>query len=383
MVKPKRRVLKILGRLALAVLGLILVLAFIGFVFVQTSPEFGGSPTEEQLSQYSESENYEDGIFINQIPTSMDMSFSSLTSTLKEYLKGNPNREPDSPIKADKIDSLDIVTKTPDLTRLTWFGHSTFLLEMNGMNILIDPMLGKIPAPHPLLGTERYNDELPIDIEQLPQIDLVILSHDHYDHLDYGSIMKLKNKVGEFYVPLGVGVHLEEWGINKQSIHELDWWDEIEHDSLKFVFAPSRHFSGRGLTDRSKTLWGSWIIQSSEHNIYFSGDSGYGPHFKEIGEKYGPFDFAMMECGQYNENWKNIHLMPEETVTATIDLQANLMMPIHWGAFTLALHDWTDPVERVTKRANELNVPVTTPRIGEPIILSSSNYPQSAWWLDY
>lgn len=381
--KKRSKTFRIFRFIGLMILSLAVLFTLIAFIFIKTSPEFGGVPSEEQKIQYANSPNSTDGLFVNQIPTPMDMDFGSLVSILWDFLNPDPNREPDKSIQVQKIDSLTIVNKNQELTRITWFGHSAFLLEIYGMNLLLDPMLGDVPAPHPLLGSSRYNEESPISIEELPQIDAVLFSHDHYDHLDYGSILKLKEKVNTFYVPLGVGVHLEEWGIEKRRIRELDWWDEIQHDSLKLVFAPSRHFSGRGLSDRSKTLWGSWIIQSSNQNIYFSGDSGYGPHFKEIGEKYGPFDFAMMECGQYNERWRNIHLMPEETVTASLDLRAKLMMPIHWGAFTLALHNWTDPVERATKEAVKYDLPVTTPQIGEPIVLSDSTFPTSSWWLDY
>lgn len=381
--KKRSKTFRIFRFIGLMILSLAVLFTLIAFIFIKTSPEFGGVPSEEQKIQYANSPNSTDGLFVNQIPTPMDMDFGSLVSIFWDFLNPDPNREPDKSIQVQKIDSLTIVNKNQELTRITWFGHSAFLLEIYGMNLLLDPMLGDVPAPHPLLGSSRYNEESPISIEELPQIDAVLFSHDHYDHLDYGSILKLKEKVNTFYVPLGVGVHLEEWGIEKRRIRELDWWDEIQHDSLKLVFAPSRHFSGRGLSDRSKTLWGSWIIQSSNQNIYFSGDSGYGPHFKEIGEKYGPFDFAMMECGQYNERWRNIHLMPEETVTASLDLRAKLMMPIHWGAFTLALHNWTDPVERATKEAVKYDLPVTTPQIGEPIVLSDSTFPTSSWWLDY
>lgn len=378
-----KKLKKILKKMSLIIGGLILLIAIIIILFVNLSPEFGGSPTQKQKDFYAKSKNYNDGIFVNQIPTSMDMGAKKMINTIIQFIKGNPKGKPKVPLQVEKIDSLTIERKTSELTRLTWFGHSAFLLEIDEKNILIDPMLGDFPAPHPVLGSGRFSKELPIEIEKLPHINAVIISHDHYDHLDYGSILKLKDKVDEFYVPLGVGVHLEVWGIPKNKIHELNWWDEIEHDNLKFVCAPSRHFSGRGLTDRSSTLWCSWIIKSPKHNIYFSGDSGYGPHFKEIGEKFGPFDFAMMECGQYNENWSSIHMMPEETVIATQDVKAELMMPIHWGAFTLALHDWTNPIERVTAKASELNVPITTPKIGEAIILGDSILPSSKWWLDY
>jgi L-ascorbate metabolism protein UlaG (beta-lactamase superfamily) len=251
---------------------------------------------------------------------------------------------------------------------------------MDGKNILIDPMFGPVPAPHPWLGRARFTDGLPLEIAQLPMIDAMLISHDHYDHLDYGSIRALNAKTKEFFVPLGVGAHLRSWGIEASRIHEMDWWDEADHGSLHFAFAPARHFSGRGLTDRFSTLWGSWVIHGKQDSIYFSGDSGYGPHFQEIGAKYGPFDFAMMECGQYNEKWPLIHMMPEETAQAAVDLGAKAMMPIHWGTFVLAMHSWTDPVERVTKRAEELGMPVITPRIGAVVSLDALATFRERWW---
>ena len=214
-------------------------------------------------------------------------------------------------------------------------------------------------------------------------IDAMLISHDHYDHLDHGSIEALNTRTKEFYVPLGVGAHLRAWGIEEDRIHELDWWEEIDHEDLHFAFAPSRHFSGRGITDRFSTLWGSWVIQGSQDNIYFSGDSGYGPHFAEIGAKYGPFDFAMMECGQYNEKWAEIHMMPEETAQAAVDVGAKVMMPIHWGSFVLAMHSWTDPVERVIKKADELHMPILVPMIGEVITMDSIQPSKEPWWLSY
>jgi len=254
---------------------------------------------------------------------------------------------------------------------------------MDGKKILLDPMFGDTPAPHPWLGSKRYSDGLPIEIEKLPRIDFVIFSHDHYDHLDYGSIQKLKNKVGHFYVPLGVENHLIAWGVPASAISVLDWWDETNAMGIELICAPARHFSGRGLMDRASTLWCSWIIKGKEQKIYFSGDSGYGPHFKEVGDKHGPFDIALMECGQYNEQWEAIHMMPEQTAQAGVEVQAKMIMPIHWGAFTLALHSWTDPVERVLLEAKELDLPVATPIIGEPIIVGDSLYPKSTWWKDY
>lgn len=364
----------------LSILGLVALIVLVATLFINLSPQFGGSISEENKQKYAKVSHYEDGKFVNPIPTSMDMKFGDIISLMGKYIKGNAKDKPSGQLPVEKVDSLDIVNRPVELTRLTWFGHSAFLLEIEGKNILIDPMLGDSPSPLPVLGTKRYSKELPIAIEKLPKVDAVIISHDHYDHLDYESIQKLKGKVSAFFVPLGVGAHLIEWGVSSDSIHEMNWWDETTYEGLTLVSAPARHFSGRGLFDRFNTLWCSWVIKGAKDNIYFSGDGGYGSHFKEIGDKYGPFDLAMMECGQYNKLWADIHMMPEETAQAGVDVNAKVVMPIHWGAFTLALHDWTDPVDRIEVKANELQLPLTTPKIGEPIVLQDTLQATTAWW---
>lgn len=347
----------------------------IGALFVNLSPEFGGKLTDELKKVYSKSSLWDGEKFVNQTETTMDMPASELPGMMYKFIFPEKNRRP----------SQDLIPIKPQISyngkapRLIWFGHSSFLLQINGKNILIDPMFGSVPAPHPLLGNKRFNSELPIEIDHLPKIDALILSHDHYDHLDYGSIMKLKDKVDQYYLPLGVGRHFESWGISGENVHEMDWWDEAKVDDILLAFTPSRHFSGRGPADRATTLWGSWVIKSDSSSIYFSGDGGYANHFKTIGEKYGPFDFAMLECGQYNDLWSQIHMMPEETAQAAVDLRAKVSMPIHWGGFTLAMHKWRDPIERFQKKANALNVVTCTPRIGEPILVGEK-YPRSDWW---
>lgn len=361
-------------------LAISLTIVLLGVLFVYLSPEFGGTPSEANKTRFEQLDYFSEGKFSNLIPTKMDMDFGKVITMLPELLKNDPARIPSFDLPIVSRDSLELVEDSLP-TRLVWFGHSAFLLQIDGKNILIDPMLGEVPAPNPLLGKKRFFKDLPIEIEKLPQIDLIIISHDHYDHLDYGSIQKLKGKTKQFYVPLGVGAHFERWGVSPDVIHEMKWWEEAEVAGLSLVFTPSRHFSGRGPNNRFSTLWGSWVIKGQEDNIYFSGDSGYGPHFKEIGEKYGPFDFAMMECGQYNENWKDIHMIPEETAIAGKELNAKVMMPIHWAAFTLAMHSWTDPVERVTIKAKEINQSLFVPKIGEFIVLKDSLWTTEEWWI--
>jgi L-ascorbate metabolism protein UlaG (beta-lactamase superfamily) len=371
-----KKTVKTIGKAFGAIVGLVLIITI---AFMKISPQFGGKHSKEDIKNYQASGHYEDGKFQNLIPTSMDMNFGNMVSALKDFIVGVPRKKPDFDLPVVHIDSVNLETMK-NIDRLIWFGHSAFLLQLDGKNILIDPMLGETPAPHPAIGTKRFSSELPIAIEKLPKIDAILISHDHYDHLDYESIKVLKEKTEAFFVPLGVGAHLQSWGIDVTKIKEHNWWDETEFKGIKLAFTPSRHFSGRGLSDNSSTLWGSWVINGKTKNIYFSGDSGYGPHFKEIGEKYGPFDFAMMECGQYDEKWANIHMTPEETAQASIDVKTKVMMPIHWGSFALALHTWDDPVLRVTKKAKELELPITVPKIGEEILLDKVDVSVNEWW---
>jgi L-ascorbate metabolism protein UlaG (beta-lactamase superfamily) len=371
---------KIIKMIGFSIFGVIILILIILILFLNLSPQFGKSATKEQKELYAKSEFFQNGKFTNQHASPMDVNYWKI---FKELTKKAPNRNPNKNVEVEKIDSLEIENHNKDITHLTWFGHSAFLLEIDGMKILIDPMLGDVPAPHRFLGPKRYSKDLPIEIEKLPFIDAIILSHDHYDHLDYKSIQKLKGKVGRYFTPLGVGNHLIEWGVEKEKINELNWWDSIEFERIKLICTPARHFSGRGLLDRATTLWCSWVIKGEKDNIFFSGDSGYDVHFKEIGEKFGPFDISLMECGQYNIDWKLLHMMPEEAVQASIDLKSKLTLPIHWGGFTLAFHDWTDPIERILIKANELNIPITTPKIGEAVIVGSKNFPREKWWTDY
>tara|TARA_B100000795_G_scaffold210513_1_gene164059 strand:- start:36 stop:1184 length:1149 start_codon:yes stop_codon:yes gene_type:complete len=367
-------------RMLYIVLSLITLLIIIGVLFINLSPQFGGVASKQQQELFSKSKHYKDGKFLNNGGVKMEMSFKDSFKAMWVLFKSNSKAEPNKNITVQKIDSITIANYNSK-TRFIWFGHSTFLLQIKGKNLLIDPMFGNVPAPNPLLGNKRFSNKLPIEIEKLPSIDAVLITHDHYDHLDYESIQKLKDKVNIFYTPLGIGIHLLKWGVEKERIIELDWWQEIKFEELTIRCTPAQHFSGRGISDREKTLWCSWIIQSDDENLFFSGDSGYASHFKEIGDQYGPFDFAFMECGQYNNLWPLVHMLPEETAQAGLDIKAKKMMPIHWGAFKLASHSWTDPVERISKKAKELNIDLVIPKIGEIIEIglndSEEIYP---WW---
>ncbi|HEF1905674.1 TPA: MBL fold metallo-hydrolase [Bacillus cereus] len=313
--------------------------------------------------------------YTNQIHTDMSFKPKDIISLMTDYFKIKSKLRP--------IKDLPIVLSNKDnepLESVTWFGHSASLLKIEGKKLLLDPMFGDASSPFPLFNSKRYSGAFSLERDDLQEIDAIIISHNHYDHLNYKSIMQLKDRAKHFYVPTGVAQYLIKWGVSPSKISEHNWWDEITFDNIKLVCAPARHFSGRGMTDRDRSLWCSWLILGQETKIFFSGDSGYAPHFKEIGDKYGPFDLTLMECGQYDPRWSAIHMLPEETVQAHIDVKGELLLPIHWGAFTLALHEWSDPIERVKKEANRLGVKITTPQIGESITLKSTNYPSSAWW---
>ncbi|CAM4339372.1 MBL fold metallo-hydrolase [Zobellia nedashkovskayae] len=371
---------KILKKVLLTVVVLIGVLVIAYVLFNNFYPSFGGDVTKERQQAYEQSEQFKEGIFINKKAVPKDLSFSkSLDLAYKFFTTKVPNGRPKEDLKVIKLDSVHVANYNSK-TRLVWYGHSSFLLQMDGLNILLDPMFGMVPAPHPWLGDDRFNKEMPLEVEKLPRIDAVIFSHDHYDHLDYETILKLKDKTNHYFVPLGLGVHLEAWGIPADKITEMDWWEEKQLENITLVCTPAQHFSGRKLDNGQSTLWSSWVVQSMDENIYFSGDSGYAPHFKEIGKKYGPFDLALMECGQYNKMWPDIHMMPEETAQAGLDVKAKKIMPIHWAGFKLALHDWKDPIKRVEAKALELNLKVIVPQIGQEIIVMDSVSTYTSWW---
>ena len=379
----KKRLIKFLKITGLTLTIILVLLALTTFLFMSISPQFGRKANDKQKQQYKQTGHYSEGKFLNEEEIIMEINCHSITSMLKGMLRPNPNVAPKENIEVLSIQAEQLTPKEDSSTQLSWLGHSSFIIKIEGKVLLIDPVFSQYAAPHPWLGRKRYNSKMPFEIENLAAIDGVILSHDHYDHLDYASITQLKNKTKNFYVPLGVGNHLREWGVEDTLIHELDWWEEIDLDSIQLALTPSRHMSGRGFTDQKATLLGSWVIAGNYNKIYFSGDGGYGKHFAEIGKKYGPFDIGLIECGQYNKLWKNVHMVPEESVQAAIDVQVKTFLPIHWGAFALSNHNWKEPVERAIRHAIKKQVKYTTPRIGEFIDLRHIQTPSPNWWKEY
>ncbi len=327
------------------------------------------------------SANFKNKKFANLDGNSSTMT-GSTWETLKELFFGGQQRVPKKPLEVVRVDPKALTGGGGDELKVTWLGHSFTIIEMEGNLILTDPMLGKRPSPVSFMGPKRYHRNLPLDPSKLPEIDLVIISHDHYDHLDYDMIQTIKKKVKHFIVPLGVGAYLEKWGVPEENISELDWWREtVTAKGLRIAAAPAQHFSGRKFFNGNDTLWASWVIIGRKHRVFFSGDSGYNPSFKKIGEKYGPFDVTLMENGQYNKNWERVHMLPEQTLQAHLDVRGKILIPIHWGAYNLSIHDWTEPVERILKAAAKNRVTVATPRIGQTWKYGDA-VPVARWWPD-
>ncbi len=338
----------------------------------------GSSPTGSRLERILASPLWSDGRFVDVMPRNEPET----RPILMDYLRGakSPNATPSAP--------PPILTRTADEfrvapsggLRITWLGHSTSLVEIDGRRILFDPVWGERSAPFTWAGPKRFHAP-PLPFEALPAIDAVVISHDHYDHLDYPTIVRLAATDVSFIVPLGVGAHLEHWGVPPSRITELEWWQEHALGDLRLVATPARHFSGRSLfmNDRDQTLWAGWAIIGPEHRVFFSGDTAMFPGFTEIGERLGPFDATLLESGAYNHRWADVHMGPEQAVEANRMLGGGLMIPVHWGTFDLALHGWTEPVERVLAAAAHLGVNVATPRIGESIT-PSTEMPMARWW---
>lgn len=344
------------------------------------NPAFGKKPDSKTQLRIRKSVNYQKNKFVNAIPTVTNMSMRDQLSVLWDFACGKPaDGRPSSPIELVVTD-IEHTKPSPDVNQAIWFGHSSALIDLDGRRFLFDPMFGRSPFPYPNLGSKRFNDHLPMDVKKMPAIDAVFISHDHYDHLDYYSIQHLKDKVGHFFVPLGVGGHLEHWGVPPSKITQLDWWDELEWEGLKIACTPARHVSGRSFLRKNQTLWCSWSVIGLSGSVFFSGDSGYGPHFRQIGRKYGPFQLTLVECGQYDERWPDLHMFPEEAVQAHMDLKGECMIPIHWAAFQLAPHGWLDPIQRLMMAANQQSIQITVPRMGESVSLSGDNFPINEWW---
>lgn len=353
---------------------IILVLYFIFYAFMQQRI-FGKEPDVNTIKKISKSSNYKNGVFQNLSPTEVTRKGASYPKMMIEFLNKPKHTTPPKPIPSIKT---DLHTLNDDTPVIVWFGHSSYLIKHQGINILIDPVFSGHASPFSS-SVKAFPGSHVYKVEDMPFIDMLIITHDHFDHLDYKTVMALEPKVKHIYTSLGVASHLQYWGIDTDKITEFDWWDTHKiADNIQLTGAPSRHFSGRKF-GRGKTLWSSFILEINNYRIYIGGDSGYDSHFKTIGEKYGPFDIAILECGQYGKDWPYIHMIPEEVAQAAKDLHAKILLPVHWAKFSLSLHAWNEPIERVVKAAESIDQPITTPMIGEPLFLNKPIH-TNKWW---
>lgn len=343
--------------------------------------QFGGRATREELDGYTGSDNWDGDKFINREETSLSFDLHKLPEFFRKQMCEKEDREPNTPLPIEPLERA-LFLEQSNRVKLVWYGHAAFLWRMSGKTILVDPMLGPNAAPISPMAIKRFSDNTLDLIDDFPEIDALMLTHDHYDHLDMGSILRLIPKVKSYHVALGVKRHLVSWGVDASIITEYDWWEDNMLDDIRITFTPTRHFSGRGLKDRAKSLWGGWVFTTPTENIYFSGDGGYGTHFKEVGERLGPFDLGIMECGQYNDNWHQIHMNPEEAIQAAIDARVEVAVPFHWAGFALAQHTWYDPADRFFAEAEKRGVRHFSPRLGE-IVGDYTQYAPTKWWEAY
>jgi L-ascorbate metabolism protein UlaG (beta-lactamase superfamily) len=330
---------------------------------------------KKQWRSLSDSPQYRQDKFVNLSETPLMVKGVTLRKIFRDFFNRPAASYPSHPLPSVRT---DLQAPVGDKPVIVWFGHSSYLIRCKGVNILVDPVFSGHASPFPGLvrsfaGANVYS------AADMPDIDILLITHNHYDHLNKKTISRLREKVRTCYAPLGAGRDIVRCGARNIPITEMDWWETVDiAPEIQLTATPARHFSGRGFR-RAGSLWTSYVLHLYGYTIFIGGDSGYDTHFKSIGEKYGPFDIALLECGQYNLDWPYIHMFPEETLQAGRDLRAKAVMPVHWGKFTLANHTWTEPIERLEKAAAGSGIPIVTPVIGAPVTLGGP-YPDQHWW---
>lgn len=373
--RQMKKTIKILKRMLVWCLAIVAGLFIAGYLFMQ-QPVFGKAPEGARLERIKKSPNYKDGAFQNISHTPALTEGASYFAVLKEFLFERKNNG----IPKDSLPSVktNLHTLPPQQNTIIWFGHSSYFMQIDGKKILVDPVFSGNASPLSFT-TKSFKGADIYSVEDIPAIDYLFITHDHYDHLDYKTILALKNKVNKVITGLGTAAHLEYWGYDPEKIIEEDWSTTVPLDpGFEVTLLPARHFSGRGLK-RNGALWVSFALKTPTQKIYMGGDSGFDTHFHAIGKQFGPFDIAILECGQYDKSWKYIHMMPEEVAQAALDLKAKVLFPVHWSKFQLGNHAWDDPIVRVTTKSRQLGLPIVTPLIGEPLFPGDS-IRENAWW---
>ena len=345
-------------------------------VLVDAWDAFGGRPAGERLARMQASPQWADGTFENATPM-----YNDVLGSLTAFSDMSDHAEPAAPLPVVPVDPARFEAAPDSGLRVTWLGHSTLLVEIDGHTFLTDPIFGGRAAPVDWAGPATWYDP-PLPLDQLPELDAVLISHDHYDHLQTDTIRALAERDVPFVVPLGVGAHLEAWGVPPDRIHEHDWWEAVDFGAVTVTLTPARHASGRQVFDQMGTLWTGYALVGPQHRVYFSGDTGLFDELAEIGERLGPFDVTMFEAGAYARYWPDWHLGPENAVRAHELVRGDLLLPIHWGLWNLALHSWTEPAERVRVEVQRRGVRALLPRPGEsfePADVPAAP-PLERWW---
>lgn len=347
------------------------LLAAAAFAVLQL-PAFGGRASGPRLTRLRASPEYVGGRFENTPPQKTDQS---ILKNLQLYRQGFV-RAPTFAIPVVPLRRAAVEAPPAPGLRAIWFGHASTLIEIDGVRVMTDPVLSDRVSPLPV-GPSRFHPP-PLPLADLTNIDAVVISHDHYDHLDMPTIQHLSTQGTHFYVGLGIGAHLERWAVPAAQIHEMDWWEDAAIKGVRITCTPARHYSGRRAMDNS-TLWSSWVVRGGERAVYFSGDTGYAPHFAEIHRRLGPMDLTLMKVGAYGETWLDIHMDPESAVQAHLDLGAAVMLPVHWATFDLSYHAWDEPIVRTLAAAAARGVTVVTPRVGEAVEIGPP-FANTAWY---
>jgi L-ascorbate metabolism protein UlaG (beta-lactamase superfamily) len=361
---------RILKRSLLA--ALVMSAGVLTLALCQAWPAFGVRADGVRKARMMQSPQWRDGSFTNPEPI-----VNHAGEMLRGMLHVSEDASPRPALQVAPLDPARLRTPPSSGTRVTWLGHSGTLLELDGVRVLTDPSWSERSSPLPWIGPRHWFAP-PIALRDLPPIDAVVISHDHYDHLDYATIVAMKDWPTKFVVPLGIGAYLERWGVPSERIAELDWWQRTKVRELEIVCTPARHASGRTPFDRDQTLWASYALIGPEHRAYFSGDTGMFNAMREIGRRYGPFDLTLIEVGQYHAGWPDWHIGPEQAVEAHAQLRGRVMIPIHWGALQLAYHGWTEPVERVLAAAERVHAHVVVPQLGQPLEVTNAGLVR--WW---
>lgn len=357
----------------------LVLLLLLGVVLVSTGGgrSFGGRLNEAQRARAEKSGHYEAGRFVNLVPT-LNLAEGRAWDSVTRFFTVEAVRTAPAPMPTVQLTAQDFGKAPSSGLEVVWLGHATTLLEVEGMRVMLDPMLSKRASPLSWVGPTRYHTA-PLGLEALPKVDVAMVSHDHYDHLDMATVEALASQGTVFVVPLGIGAHLSAWGVPAAQRVELDWWESHVLGGLTITCVPSRHYSGRGLGDQDATLWSGWVVKGAAKSFYYSGDTGFGEHFASIGARLGPFDLSLIKIGEYDETWPEIHINPEEAVQAQLAVQGRLLLPVHWGTFNLAYHGWDEPIRRLVKAAEAAGVQVTTPRPGERVVVGGE-VPSVHWW---